>query len=229
MAEFLTSLDQIALLRKAMGNPATGDVSDAECAQYLWMGECDIAEMYEFEELRSYEDIDTVASQLDYEMGEDSDVLKFLYPADNLTGNFPVKMMDAQWDRRVGSLMTGVSSVFYFFENGLGENLRKKIRFRPVPSGGETIRIPFIMVPTMPDYLEISRSQIPVSHTFQVLARAAEIGLQMIGERGEAQAQQQLTAKTTYAARHALPPAAFYRRRLSTFQDRMNRRRARRG
>ena len=61
MAEFMTSLDQLKALRRAVGNPATGDVPDDSLAQYIWFAECDLAEMYEFSELRSYEDIATSA------------------------------------------------------------------------------------------------------------------------------------------------------------------------
>jgi len=60
-----------------------------------------------------------------------------------------------------------------------------------------------------------------------VLSRSAEIGLQLINERVEAEKQQKLTGKTSYAAQHALPGAAFYINRLQSFQGRMNLRRRR--
>jgi hypothetical protein len=232
MAEFLTSLDMIPALRKAMGNPATGDVSDASLAQYLWMGECDLAEMYDFAELRSTSDIDTintVAGTYDYEMPASADVLKFLRPAINVTSNFPMEMQDDEWDRNIGALITGTSTPYYWFENGLGDNNRKQVRVRPIPSGVFELRFPFVKVPTMPDTDEASRFEIPASHTAQLLTRSAEIGLQLIAERQEARAQADLSAKTTWAARHALPPAAFYKHRLVTFQQRMNMGRRRRG
>jgi len=229
MAEFLSSLDLIPQLRKAMGNPATGDISNSSLAQYIWMAECDLAEMYDFAELRGYEDISTVAGTVDYEMGASSDVLKFLYPAVNVTSNFPMKMMDYYWDLRIGSLITGQSTPYYWFEHEVGANDRKQIRIRPVPNGVYTVRVPFVKIPTMPDTDEATRLEIPASHSAQLLTRAAEIGLQLENERDEAAKQQNLSAKTTWSARHALPPAAFYKNRLVTFQKRMNLGRRRRG
>jgi len=221
MAEFLSSLDQIKMLRRSMANPATGDVSDTALAQFIWMAECELASMYEFSELRDYEDVATIAGTTDYELDE-ADILRFLSPANNLTSDIEMKMMDEDWDRRVGSRLTGQGSVFWYFENGVGDNDRKQIRVRPEPSGIETLRIPFIKIPTMLDTDEAMRSDLPASHTRQVLAHAAEIGLEMIGERDEAERQSKRSGLADYAARHDLPPAAFYRNRLVTFQQRMN-------
>jgi len=227
MAEFMSSLDQIDFLRRAMGNPATGDVPPASLVQYIWLAECELCEMYEFAELRDEEDISIVAGTIDYEMTE-PDILRFLTPANNTSSGVEMKMMDADWDRKVGSRLTGQGSVFWYFESGVGANNRKQLRFRPTPSGSETARIPFIKIPTMLDSEEATRSDLPVSHTHQVLSHATKIGLESIGERGEAKAQEELTRAATYAARHALPQAAFYRNRLVTFQQRMNIPRARR-
>lgn len=221
MAEFISSLDQIKMLRRSMGNPATGDVSDAALAQYIWLAECDLALMYEFAELRSYEDISTLSGIIDYELTED-DILRFLQPANNLTANLEMEMMDEDWDRKIGSRLVGGGQAFWFFENGRGANDNKQVRIRPTPTGSETLRIPFILTPTMPDTDEATRSDLPVSSTHQTLARATEIGLMLIGERGEAEAQSKLSATAIYAGRHGLPKAAFYRNRLATFQQRMN-------
>lgn len=221
MAEFLSSLDQIAMLRRSMKNPATGDVPDDALVQFIWMAECELASMYEFSELRAEEDITTSAGTYDYELTE-PDILRFLTPANNVTSTIEMKMMDADWDRKVGSHLTGQGEPFYYYENGVGSNDRKQIRLRPVPSGVSTIRIPFIKIPTMLDKDEAVRSDLPASHTRQVLAHAAEIGLEMIGERLEAELQSKRTGLADYAARHDLPQAAFYRNRLVTFQQRMN-------
>ena len=227
MAEFMSSLDMIKALRKSMGNPATGDVPDASLVQYLWLGEYDLAEMYEFAELRDSEDITTAADTIDYELTE-PDIVRFLTPANNITSAIEMKMMDADWDRKIGSRLTGSGSAFWYFENGVGSNDRKQIRVRPVPSGIETVRIPFIKAPTMLDSENATRSDLPVSHTLQTISRATEIGLQLIGDRAEAKAQTELSSQSVYAARHALPKAAFYKNRWMTFQHRMNLNRRRR-
>jgi hypothetical protein len=221
MAEFLSSLDQKDMLRRSLGNPATGDVPDDSLMQYLWLAECDLAEMYEFSELRDSEDITTSAGTYDYEMTE-PDILRFLTPANNVTSDIEMKLMDADWDRKVGSNLVGQGTPFFWFENGVGSNNRKQIRVRPTPSGVFTVRVAFIKIPTMMDATEPTRSDIPVSHTLQVISRATEIGLQLQGERSEADAQADLSAKTNYASRHALPKAAFYTNRLMSFQQRMN-------
>ncbi len=80
----------------------------------------------------------------------------------------------------------------------------------------------------MPDVAVATISDLPQSAMLQVVSRAAEIGLQLQHERGEAKLQQELTQRTTYAARHALPGAAFYLRRLETFQHRISKNRGRR-
>ena len=221
MAEFMSSLDQIKYLRRAMGNPATGDVPDPSLAQYIWLAECEMACMYEFAELRDSEDVATIAGTIDYQLTE-PDILRFLQPANNITNSIEMKMMDADWDRKVGSRLTGGGQVFWFFENGVGANDRKQVRLRPTPSGVETIRLPFIKIPTMLDTEDAMRSDLPTSHTHQVLAHASMIGLADIGERGEAKAEEELLRTAEYAARHALPKAAFYSNRLVTFQQRMN-------
>ena len=229
MAEQITSLDQIINLRSAMANPATGDVSDTQLAQYLWLAEIDLAEMYEFSELRESEDVVTSAGTKDYEMAE-ADILRFLDPANNETSEIPMRLKSAYWDRKVGRLITGQGPPFFFYEEGRGTtNGNKKVRFRPEPDGVYTIRVPFMKVPTMPDHQEATISDLPQSHMLQVVSRAAEIALQMTAERDEASKQQGLTARTTYAARNALPKAGYYKRQLETFQKRMNRNRGRHG
>lgn len=222
MAEILTSLDMIPLVRRGLGNPAEGDVSDAAIAQYIWMGECDLAEMYYFAELYGEETVNTTSGEPDYEVDEE-DILRFLDPANNVTSGVPMKRKDDKWDRNVGRLITGNGPPFFFFEHGRGPNGRKQIRVRTTPDGIYELLIPFIKIPTMPDTDEASISDLPQSHMLQVASRSVEIGLQLQGERGEAEQQQKLTGKTTYAARHALPGAGYYTHRLETFQSRMNR------
>ena len=222
MAEILTSLDMIPLVRRGLGNPATGDVSDSAIAQYIWLGECDLAEMYYFAELYDEEDVSTSAGTFDYEMTEE-DILRFLDPANNVTSNIPMKRKDDNWDRNIGSLITGQGAPFFFFEHERGTNGRKQVRVRPIPDGIYTLRFPFIKIPTMPDHEVQSISDLPQSHMLQVASRSVEIGLQLQAEREEADKQEKLSRKTTYAARHALPGAAYYTHRLATFQSRMNR------
>lgn len=229
MAEQITSLDQISNLRKAMGSPATGDVDDTFLAQCLWLAGIHLASMYEFSELRESEDVVTSAGIKDYEMTE-ADILRFLDPANNETSSIPMKLKSAYWDRKVGRLITGQGPPFYFYEEGRGPtNGNKQVRFRPEPDGVYTIRLPFIKIPTMPDHLDATISDLPQSHMLQEVSRAAEIGLQLISERDEASAQEKLSGKTNYASQHALPKAGYYKRQLETFQSRMNRNRGRHG
>jgi len=227
MAEQLTSVDIIPLVRRGLGNPATGDVPDAAIEQYVWLAECDLAEMYDFPALGGSETVNTSAGVYDYELDE-ADILRFLDPANNVTSTIPMRRKDDYWDRKVGSLMTGQGTPFYFYEEGVGSNLRKQIRVRPTPDGVYELEIPFIKVPTMPDSANSSVSDLPQSHMLQVVERAAEIGLELQHERDEAEKQTKLSSKTTYSARHALPGAAFYLRRLETMQRRMSRNRGRR-
>ena len=229
MAEQITSLDQIINLRSAMGNPATGDVSNTFLAQCLWLSEIDLAEMYEFSELRDSEDVVTSAGKKDYEMDE-ADILRFLDPANNETSEIPMRLKSAYWDRKVGRLITGQGPPFFFYEEGRGPtNGNKQVRFRPEPDGVYTIRVPFIKVPTMPDHQEPTVSDLPQSHMLQEVSRATEIALMLTAERDEAGKQQKLTGRTEYAARNALPKAGYYKRQLETFQSRMNRNRGRHG
>jgi len=227
MAEQLTSLDMIPLVRRGLKSPATGDVPDAAIAQYIWLAECDLAEMYDFPVLRDSETVNTSAGTYDYELTE-ADILRFLDPANNVTSTIPMRRKDDYWDRKIGSLMTGEGPPFFFYEEGEGSNGRKQIRVRPTPDGIYELEIPFIKTPTMYDTDDAVASDLPQSHMLQVVERSCEVGLALQHERGEAEQQMKISGKTTLSARHALPGAAFYLRRLETFQHRMSRNRGRR-
>jgi hypothetical protein len=225
MAEYLSSLDVIPRVRKALGNPATGDVPDADIVQFIWLAETELAEMYEFPSLREYEDVATVSGTTDYTMTE-ADILRFIDPGKNITTGNPVKRMDNDWDIRTGSRITGQSSVFWFYELGEDADGYKIVRFRPTPAGGETIRLWFIKLPTMYDDEVAMRSDLPISHQLQVIKHATKIGHLMLDDADEAGKVD--TAETAYAAEHALPGAAFHKRKLDTFHARLNRTRRRR-
>ena len=217
----MTSLDKIGLLRSATGNPATGDVPDAELAQHLWLGEMDIAEMYEFANLRTSEDVVTSAGKELYEMTAD-DILKFLEPANNMTTGIPMELRDADWYRNIG-IFLGQQDPFYYWEEGLGENGRRQIQVCPKPGGENTIRVPYIKVPTPPDSEEATLSDLPQGYDLQILNRATEISLQLQNQRKEAKEQEGLSGKSALAARRSLPAAAYYKQRIVTFSQIMRR------
>ena len=221
----MTSLDKIALLRSATGDPATGDVPDIELAQHIWLAEMDIAEMYEFGNLRTSEDMVTVAGTDLYEMTA-SNILKFLEPANNLTTNIPMELRDADWYRNIG-IFLGQQDPFYYWEEGIGANGRRQVQFCPMPGGQNTIRVPFIKVPTAPDAEEANFSDLPQGYDLQVLNRATEISLQLQNERDEAKKQEGLSGKSGLAARRTLPAAAYYKQRVASFAGLMRRNRRR--
>lgn len=219
----LSSLDKIGMLRSSLGDPATGDVPDAELAQFIWLAEMDIASEIDFPELRDHEDLETESGVFDYEL-DATDILDFLKPANDITGGYPLKLKDDEWDRRVGIHITD-GAPFFYFPNGVGPNGRKNIRVRPIPTDVRTIRIPYVRVPTAPDSENATFSELPISFDLQVLSRAAEIGLQMTGERAEAGVQGRLTGKAAFRAEKTVPPKAYYVNRILSFSDRMRRRR----
>lgn len=218
----LSSLDKIGLLRSSTGDPAVGDVPDSELAIHLWLAEMDIAEMYEFANLRTHEDVTTNGTDELYEMVADN-ILKFLEPANNLTSNFPVRLRDADWYREVG-IYQGKSQPFYYWEEGLGANGLRQVQFSPPPAGAYIIRIPFIKVPTAPDHEEANFSDLPDAQNLQVLQRASEISLQLQNERAEAKAQESLKGQAAVAGRRAMPAAGYYKQRIVTFQSLLRRR-----
>lgn len=217
----LSSIDKISLLRSATGDPATGDVPDTELALHLWLAEMDIAEMYEFANLRTFENITTNSTDELYELDAD-DILKFLEPANNITSNFPVRLRDADWYREIG-IYQGKSQPFYYWEEGLGPNGRRQIQLSPPPSGVYIIRMPFIRVPTAPDAEEPNFSDLPDAQWLQVLQRASEISLQLQNERAEAGKQERLKGQAAVAGRRSLPAAGYYKQRVVTFQSLMRR------
>ena len=224
MARF-SSLDKIAMLRSATGDPATGDVPDAELAQHLWLAEMDIAEMYEFANLRDSEEIDTEAGVELYEM-DATDVLKFLEPANNLTTGIPMDLRDADWYRNTG-IFLGQQDPFYYWEEGLGSSGRRQVQFCPMPGGINTIRVPYIKVPTAPDHEDANFSDLPQGYDLQVINRATEISLELQSQRDEAKKQAELSSKSGLSARRSLPAAAYYKQRIVTFGQLLRRNRRR--
>ena len=222
MARF-SSLDKIGMLRSATGDPATGDVPDAELAQHIWLAEMDIAEMYEFANLRGSENVVTEAGTELYEMTA-TDILKFLEPANNLTTGIPMTLRDADWYRNTG-IFLGQQDPFYYWEEGLGANGRRQVQFCPKPGGINTIRIAYIKVPTAPDSTEANFSDLPQGFDLQVLNRATEISLEMQSQRDEAKKQTELSGKSGLHARRSLPAAAYYKQRIVSFKDLIGRRR----
>jgi hypothetical protein len=221
----LSSLDKIAEIRSSTGDPTTGDVPNAQLALHLWLAEMEIAEMYEFANLRTHEDLVTNSSTDLYTMAAE-DILKFLEPANNLTANFPVKLRDADWYRNTG-LYLGASEPYYYWEEGTGTEGRRQVRLSPPPSGQSIIRMPYIKIPTAPDHDEANFSDLPDSHWLQVLQMAISLSLQFQNQRKEAKAQEELKGPTALAARRALPAAGYYKHHVVTFQS-LLRRKARR-
>ena len=174
----LSSLDKIRQIRKGMGNPAVGEITDGDLAIYLHLAMKQLATIYEFESLSTYEDI-VLDGSTDYTLTA-TDVLRLIEPPSNLTGNHPMMLMDMRWDRQIGQYASSGTPYWLVpisYQVGIC-----KVRFRPVGTG-ITVRVPYIKVPTVPGHTTTpdteNFSDLPESFDTTEIARAISIGLEM--------------------------------------------------
>jgi hypothetical protein len=222
----LSSLDRIGQIRSALGDPSSDDVTDEEIAGYLALAERQIALLAKPTELYSYEDVTTVASAADVEMTTArADVLAFLEPANNTSNNnFPMDMMDADWDRQQGMYLSQESEPWYWLPIGVGSNGRYNIRFRPIPDDAYVIRIPFIKTPTEPDFVDGSISDLSVAHEKAGVSIAIQIGLEFNNLRSEAMSQQKLAQIAEFIAEKTVPVTTTHKHHPRNFSDLLRRR-----
>lgn len=222
----LSSLDKLRMVRKAMGNPASGDVSDDDIAIYLWAASQELVLEHKFPSLTSYEDITTDGTNTDYTMTA-TDVLTLIYPGNNVTNNYPMRLMDLQWDRRFGQYFGG-GGPFYYLPVSI-DGGACVVRLRPAPGAGIVCRIPYLKVPDSPGITAATENFSNVPQTFDLIevSRAAEIGLEMSFDKQSAGAEAGIGTRRHMPAEKSLPHSAFHKNNLATFHQRINRKRRR--
>lgn len=219
----LSSLDKLRLVRRGMGNPATGDVADDDIAIYLWAAAQELAVEHKFPSLVSYEDVTTDGTNSDYTL-VNTDVLDLLYPGNNITNNYPMRLMDLQWDRRFGRYVGGGGPFYYIPVSIDGGTCI--IRLRPTPGAGIVCRIPYLKLPVFPGVTEDTENFSSLPQTFDLIevSRATEIGLQGSGDKKMAADEIGLGGRRHAVAEMGLPHSAFHKNRLATFHQRIRRR-----
>ena len=202
MAVSMSSTDKLRHIRKGMGNPDVGEVSDQDLATYLHEAQKILASIHEFESLSTYEDVTTDGSD-DYTLTA-TDVLRIIEPPQNITGNRPMELSDLRWDRQHGQFI-GSGSGNWVIPVSLEEGVCK-VRVRPT-SSGETIRIHYIKIPTSPGYNAATEntSEIPESFNMAEISTAIMIGLELTSQREEAMAEMQLGGVHQTAGARAMP------------------------
>ena len=222
----LSSLDKLRMVRKGMGNPASGDVSDADIALYLWQSSCELAMQHKFPSLTTYEDITTDGTNTDYTL-TNTDVLTILYPGNNITNNYPMRLMDLQWDRQHGQYVGG-GGPFHYLPVSI-EGGTCVIRLRPLAGAGIVCRIPYLKVPNQHGITEDTENFSSVPQTFDLaeVSNAVEIGLQMGYDKGAAGQEAGLGSLRHSPAERSLPHSAFHKNHLQTFKQRISRNRRR--
>jgi hypothetical protein len=220
----LSSLDKLRLVRKGMGNPASGDVSDADLAIYLWQASQELTLEHKFPSLATYEDLTTDGTNTDYTMSN-TDVLTLLYPGNNITNGYPMKLMDLQWDRQQGVYVGGGGPFYYLPVSISGGTCI--IRLRPMPGAGIVCRIPYLKVPTAPGVDADTENYSDVPQTFDLteVSLAVEIGLQANYDKDSAGKEAGLGGRRHMPAEKSLPHSAFYKNKLAIFHQRISRRR----
>ena len=219
----LSSLDKIRLVRKGMGNPASGDITDEDIGIYLHQAMQELVMEHKFPSMTSYEDVTADGTNSDYDLTA-TDVLSILYPANNVTANVPMKLMDLQWDRRFGTYYGSGTTIYYLPVSLSGGSCT--IRLRPVPAAGVVCRIPYLMIPEEPGTTEATEnfSELPQSFDLAEVSRAAEIGLQSSYDKVSAGKEAGLGGRRQMIAERNMPHSAFHKNRPSNFQQRINRR-----
>lgn len=219
----MSSLDKIAMVRTGIGNPATGEVSDEMVARYIWLAEQSLAQQHEIQSLTTYEDITTDGTNTDYTLTT-ANVLRLLYPANNVTNNYPITMKDERWDRQIG-MYTGTGGPFFIVPLGTDSDGYWVVRFRPTPGAGIVCRVPIILTPTMPGWDEDSEnfSDLPEHFEMTGISTAIEIGLELTNQREDADGQMQRVFRHEGRSSRS-QPASFHKHRLRGFQDRLRRR-----
>jgi len=220
----LSSLDKLRMVRRGMGNPATGDVSDEDIALYMWAAAQELTAEHRFPSLATYEDITTDGTNTDYTL-TNTDVLDLLYPSRNVTNGYPITLMDLQWDRRHGQYVGGGGPFFYLPVSIDGGTCI--VRLRPLPGAGIVCRIPYLKIPAFPGITDDTENFSNVPQTFDLaeVSRAVEIGLQGSGDKQKAGEEAGIGSRRHSAAEKGLPHSAFYKNRLATFHQRIKRRR----
>ena len=220
----LSSLDKLRMVRRAMGNPATGDVSDDDIQIYLWGATQELAMEHKFPSMVTYEDLTTDGTNTDYTMVA-TDVMTLLYPGNNITNNYPMRLMDLQWDRRFGQYYGGGGPFYYLPVSIDGGSC--VIRLRPAPGAGIVCRIPYLKLPEAPGVTAATESFSEVPQTFDMaeVSRAAEIGLEMSYDKQVAGQEAGIGTRRHMPAEKSLPHAAFHKNALATFHQRIKRRR----
>lgn len=222
----LSSLDKIRLVRKGMGNPASGDVTDSDIVIYLWSASVELTLEHKFPSLVDDEDITTDGTNTDYTMTA-TDVLTLLYPGNNITNNYPMRLMDLQWDRRFGSYYGGGGPFYYLPVSIDGGTC--VVRLRPAPAAGIVCRIPYLKLPEMPGATSDDEnfSSVPQSFDLTEVSRAVEIGLQMSYDKNSAGQEAGIGGRRHMPAEKSLPHSAFHKNQLATFHSRISRKRRR--
>lgn len=198
----LSSLDKIRQIRKGMGNPTVGEVTDEDIATYLHLAMKQLATIHEFESLSATEDI-TLDGSTDYTMTA-TNVLRLLEPPTNVTSQHPMKLMDLRWDRQVGQYVSSGSPYWVVpISIEVGECV---LRFRPVASSG-TVRIPYIIVPTTPGHTSATEnfSDLPESFDMTEISLGTTIGLELTNQRESASDELQLGAMHQAGAARSMP------------------------
>lgn len=186
----LSSLDKIRQIRKGMGNPAVGEVTDQDIATYLHLAMKQLATVHEFPSLTSSEDVTTDGST-DYTLTA-TNVLRILEPSINTSSNdIPMQNATLRWDRQIG-VNTGTGTAYWIIPVAIQVGVCT-VRFRPVASG-DVIRVPYVKVPTAPGHTSGTEnfSDLPEAYDMTEISMAVTIGLELSNQRQEASAELQL-------------------------------------
>ena len=210
----MTATDIVGIMRKALGNPTTTEISDDRLLRAFNLAQADLVceKPERFPELRTSTTISTVASTATYELTV-GDVVKIESARDD-TNNQRIRPCDPKKMVKLSVSTSTATIPIYFAEDGRGSNDLPQVQLWPTPStSARTIRFYYYQLPTEIVLSPAATSPVTAQRWDRAsMERGTQYALVWVTERDEAAAQAGIAdnAETRMRRTGPLPPEVKY-------------------